>query len=459
MKSLKRTLLALGAVGIFWSFRITTWQYCRNYIGEKLMGKNTVLFILISCLQVMPAYGGTITKLLEAASSHPNVKISELAVQEGNLRTEAANAALYPKVNLFGKASYYDSPTNLRPMTPAEAASGGSLPFSRPIASYGISFQAPLYVSKIFRLREKLALLSHKSEIARQINLVNRQAAVVSLNSAYHYLSELDIAIDARLKSLAQTHDDLALKVKNGRTPEAELMKIDNSIITLQEQKNDLADKILNVQRDLKNFTDLVVDEPVPMNLAEMPAEGKIIGLTLEKTSLAAQEKEVERSHAERLPALVAHGTLSGNDGEAYNTESHIFREYSFAGVELSVPLFDKTLSTDESIAIIAAKKARQRLKDTEIELMAREKNLKARLPVVEKSRQLAEKSVKNNADLLNIARVSYDSGRTTTEEYLRYEAQVFTSQANLAGAIDAKWQIITKLAVLYGTDLRGVVK
>jgi len=425
------------------------------------MGKNTILLILISCLQVMPAYGKTIAELLEAASSHPNVEISELAVQEGNLRAEAANDALYPTVNLFAKAEYYGSPTNLRPMAPTEVnfLAGESLPFSRPMARYGLSFQAPLYVSKIFRLREKMALLSHKSEIAKKINLVNRQAAVVSLISAFHYLKELDLAVDARLKSLARTHADLTMKVKNGRTPEAELMKIDNSVITLEQQKNNLVDKILNVKRDLEKFTGLMVDQPVEMALVAAPENGEIIGLTLEKTALAAQEKEVERSHAERLPAVVAYGTISGNDGEAYNTNSHIFRDYNFAGVGLSFPLFDKALSTNESIARVAAHKAKKRLKDTEIELLALEKNLTARLPVVEKSRELAEKSAKNNENLLEIARVSYDSGRTTTEEYLRYEAQVFTSQADLAGAIDAKWQIITKQAVLYGTDLRGVVK
>ena len=403
----------------------------------------------------------TITDLLDAAAHQPNVEISELAVQEGNLRSAAASAALYPRVDLFGRVESYNSPTNLRPMPPTEVnmAAGDALPFSRNIARYGLSFQAPLYIAKIYRLREKLKLLAQKSAIAHQINLVSREAAVISLNSDYHYLERLNQAVDARLKSLAKTRDDVALKVKNGRTSEGELMKIDNSIIALDEQTNDLADKMLNVQRDLKKFTNLNVSSPVAMDMATAPAGPGLIGVKLQKIELAAQIKEMERVHARRLPTVTLFGSLSGNDGEAYNTDSHIFRSYNSAGIGLTLPLFDKTLKTDENIARIQVKRAVKKLKDAEITLNAHEKNLKERLPIVEKSRRLAEKFVSNNTELLKIARVSYDSGRTTTEEYLRYEAQVLSAQADFARAVDAKWQILTQQAVLYGTDLRGVVK
>lgn len=424
---------------------------------QKIIG----LILAVFCLRAVSAGAVSIGDMLDAAARHPNVKISELAVREGKLRTEAAGAALYPRVSLFGKAEVYNSPTNLRPMPPTEVniPRGDALPFSREIGRYGFSFQAPLYIARIYRLREKMNLLAEKSAVARRINLVSREAAVVSLNSAYHYLDRLDQAVDARLKSLGKTRDDVALKVKNGRAPAAELMKIDNSIITLDEQKNDLADKMLNIRRDLEKFTGLTVVGPAPMEMAASPVAGDLIGVKLQKIELAARKKEEAGVRAQRLPALALYGTVSGNDGEAYNTDSHIFRAYNFVGLGLTMPLFDKTLSLDEDIAEVQVRKATEKLRDTEIELTALEKNLKGRLPIVEKSRQLAEKSAANNNQLLKIARVSYDSGRTTTEEYLRYEAQVLAAQADLAGAVDAKWQIISKQAVLYGADLRGVVK
>jgi outer membrane protein TolC len=432
--------------------------------------KLKMLLAFLCILLAAPAWGETggttvilpIGKLLDAAAHHPNVEISELAARESNLRVQAATAALYPKVDLFAKAESYNSPTNLRPMAPTEVnvAGGDAVPFSRKLAHYGLSFQAPLYIAKIYRLREKMKLLAQKSAIARQINLVSREAAVVALNSSYHYLDRLNQAVDARLKSLAKTRADVALQVKNGRTAEAELMKIDNIVIALEEQKNDLADKILNVQRDMEKFTALTITAPANMALAAAPTASQgLIGVKLQETALAAQKKEAARVRAERWPSLALYGTVSGNDGEAYNTDSHIFRSYNFIGLGLTMPLFDQTLSRDEDIAEVQTRKAAKKLRDTEIELTALDKNLKNRLPIVAKSRHLASESTKNNEQLLKIARVAYDSGRTTTEEYLRYEAQVLAAQADLARAVDAKWQIITKQAVLYGTDLRGVVK
>ena len=136
-----------------------------------------------------------------------------------------------------------------------------------------------------------------------------------------------------------------------------------------------------------------------------------------------------------------------------------ISRAYNFAGLVLRVPLFDRTVSADEELARVGEKKVEKKLADVRIELTAREENLKARLPVVDEALQLAERTHANDTRLLNVARVAYNSGRTTTEEYLRYEAQVLASRAAITKARDEKWQIIASQAVLYGIDLRGIVK
>jgi len=216
----------------------------------------------------------TIQELLAAAAHHPDVEVSELAAQEATLREEQVNSAIYPKASLFGKAEIYNSPTNLRPMAPTEVnvQGGDSIPFSREIIRYGLAVEAPLYVAKVYRLREKLRLLAEKGVVANQVNLISRQAAVVSLVSGYQYLSQLRDAVDARLKSLAATSDTVKVKVANGRAAEAELMKIDNSVIALNQQQNDLVLKCLDVQRDLEKFTGLEVAEPVALTLAEAPA-------------------------------------------------------------------------------------------------------------------------------------------------------------------------------------------
>ena len=407
------------------------------------------------------AGGLTIGELLAAASRHPEVRVSELAVREGELRAEQASAGLYPKLSLFGKAETYNSPTNLRPMPPTEVnvAAGQSIPFSRDIFRYGVSIEAPLYAAKILRLREKMRLLADRGGIANRINLVSRQATVISLESGWQALSELRQAVDGRLASLAATRDSVRMQVDNGRAAEAELMKIDNTVLALRQQQDELAQKGLDLERDIYQFTGLAATAPVAMELAGPLTGEKLIGVALEEAEVAAQKKEVARARAGRYPTLSVYGTLSGNEGEAYNTDTGISRSYNFAGLVLNQPLFDRTVTADEELARIGEEKAEQKLAQTRIELAALEKNLQSRLPVVADSLALAKQSLANSRKLLGVARVAYASGRTTTEEYLRYEAQVLEAQAAIAKARDEQWQIHAKQAVLYGVDLRGVVK
>ena len=96
--------------------------------------------------------------LLDAAARQPGYEVSAMAVEESALNQEGATAALFPKIGLFGRAEAYNSPTNLRPVTPTEAsvaAFGEPVPFSREILRYGLSFEAPVYVRELYVLRQK----------------------------------------------------------------------------------------------------------------------------------------------------------------------------------------------------------------------------------------------------------------------------------------------------------------
>jgi len=407
------------------------------------------------------AWSMDITALLDAAARQPGNEVSELAEQESALRAEAATAALYPKIAAFGKAELFSSPTNLRPLPPTEVniPAGESIPFSTEILRYGLTLEAPLYVHKLYVLREKLLLLAEGASLSRRISTVSREAAVVSLNSIYRYLASLDQAIAGRLESLSSTRESTALKVKTGRLPEAELIKIETSLNDLEQQRNELRAKMLDARTSITKLTGVALDEPVPMAAKAEIIPEELVEVQKGQKDVAAAEKEVLARRAARYPTLSVYGAVSGNDGEAYNTNDHIYRSYNFAGVVLSVPLFDKTLMADVDIANVQLKKARKQLEDVQLELTSLEANLKEKLPIIDRSLRLAEKSVQNDEQLLAIAKVAYDSGRMTIEEYLRYESQVLASQATLNKAVDDRWQIVARQAVLYGVDLRGVVQ
>jgi outer membrane protein TolC len=423
--------------------------------------RQMILVVLLSLLWAGQGQAIGIRDLLDAAARQPGYDVSRMSVRESALQQKRSTSALFPTLGLFGRFESYNSPTNLRPMPPTEVniQAGESIPFSREILRYGLRFEAPVYVRELYVLRQKAALLKQKSETERQLDLLGRQAAVVSLNSALTYLQGLDKAIAARRASLRKTLEDMALKVKSGRSPESELLKIRKTLNDLEQQRNELTAKRLDTFRELDVLTGITLTDPVPMALVQKPHGTSYLPVAAAQYAADAARKEVERRRAARLPVLSITGMLSGNDGEAYNTDSHIFRSYNEAALVLKIPLFDRSLTTDEAIARVKLEKAKKKLAQTRIDTASLADALARKIPIIEKSIELAEQSIADSQRLLAVARVAVRSGRMTLEDYLRYESDVLAAQASLYQAREQRWQVLSQQAALYGTDLKGVVK
>ena len=401
------------------------------------------------------------TSLLAAAREQPDIQEKELAVAEADLRVTEAYAALFPKLNLFGRFEDYSSPTPLRPFFPTEgnAVRGDSLEFSRAIARYGGTAQMPLYVKTLYTVADQVKLLKDKAVTAKQIDLVRKEATVVALNSLFTSLVRSDAALTAREASLQDSLDMTERKVALGRAAEAEQLKIQKALSDLAQQHNDVRVKILDVQRDLRKLTGVTLDAPVPMQKTADVQPGPFVALRLLETDLAAAQKDVQRAREQFYPALTVEGGLSLNEGTAYNTSSHVERSYNFVALVLRIPLFDKTLFSANDIANVKVRRAEQTLEQNKRDLSALAQNLQDKGPVLARATAVAQEIVETQTRLLQIARVAYRNERLTTEEYLRYEADVLQADAGLYQAQNDQWQVLAQQAVLYGTALTGVVQ
>jgi outer membrane protein TolC len=428
--------------------------------GRKIM-KRFFTILSFFLLWTGQSHAADIQDLLDAAARQPGYDISVLSVQESALKQEGATDALFPKLGLFGRAESYSSPTNLRPMPPTEvnALAGDSVPFSRDILRYGLTFEAPVYVHELYVLRQKAAILNQKAETDRQLDLLGRQAAVVSLNSALTYLHGLEKSIEARYASLSKTQEDMAVKVKSGRSPESDLLKIQKTLNDLDQQRNEVALNRLETLRQIHALTGIDLSEPVPMTLEKKPSGTSFLPVAASELNADAAQKEFDRRRAAFYPTVSVTGFISGNDGEAYNTDNHIYRSYNEAALIVKIPLFDRSLSTDKSIAGVQMEKAQKQLAQTRIDMAALSDALDRKIPIIEKSIDLAQQSIADSEKLLTVAQVAVRSGRMTLEDYLRYESDVLTAQANWYKAQQERWQILAQQAALYGTDLKGVVK
>jgi outer membrane protein TolC len=423
-----------------------------------------MLIVVLVLLAVSPAPQATamdIASLLAAAREQPDIQEKELAVAEADLRVTEAYAALFPKLSLYGRYEDYSSPTNMRPFFPTEgtAARGDSLEFSRTIARYGGTAQMPLYVKSLYTVADQVKLLKDKAVTAKQIDLVRKEATVVVLNSLFTSLVRSDAALTAREASLQDTLDMTERKVALGRAAEAERLKIQKALSDLAQQHNDVRVKILDVQRDLRKLTGLALDAPAPMQKTVDVHPGPFLALRVLETDLAAAQKDVQRAREQFYPTLSLEGGLSLNEGTAYNTGGHVERSYNFVALVLRIPLFDKSLFSANDIAAVKVQRAEQTLEQNKRELSALAQNLQDKGPVLARATAVAQEIVETQTRLLQIARVAYRNERLTTEEYLRYEADVLQADAGLYQAQNDQWQVLAQQAVLYGAELTGVVQ
>ncbi len=419
------------------------------------------LVLLIICFTQVSAAELNITTLLEAVEKQPGLQSRQLETQATSIQLEQARAELYPKLSAFGNYERYNSPTNLRPMPPTEVnvAKGDSIPFSNEIERYGLKVEMPLFVKGLYTLADKVKELQQVSKLGYKVNLAARQAEVVSLDASLAYVTHLNAALAARLASLQKTRDDLRLAVNNGRTPESELLKIGTTINILQKQQNDLQMQRLSLTNQIKQSTGLEVDNFVPLTQQRPVKEGEFLSEKQQQGNVAVAEKEVQRVQDQHYPTVKLVGAVTENYGTAYNTDEPINRSYNYLGITVSIPLFDRSLSTSIDLAHNQLRKEKKHLAQVHIDLATEADTLAGQLPLLERSQEMAARSVDNSKKILEIAKVAYRNGRMTTEEYLRNETEVLDAEATLHQIDRDRWQIICRQAVLYGDDLTGVVQ
>jgi outer membrane protein TolC len=103
--------------------------------------------------------------------------------------------------------------------------------------------------------------------------------------------------------------------------------------------------------------------------------------------------------------------------------------------------------------------KDKMRLIEVKHSLEVKAKELNKEISLLYKSLRLAKKSVSEQKKLLKIAKVSLQQERMTQEEYLRYENALASAKANLY-SIEAKlWEDKAQLAVIYGNNLKEIVR
>ncbi len=133
--------------------------------------------------------------------------------------------------------------------------------------------------------------------------------------------------------------------------------------------------------------------------------------------------------------------------------------DYTTIGAVVKIPLFAKDQYAQIHKSRLDYEATRNELDQMSLELSSQATQLQNSLALLDNSIQLYDNSVKEKEQLLDIAKVSYQSDQMTMEDYLKYEDDVILEKSKLFKAQADKWQTLMKLCVIYGNNIEEIVK
>ncbi len=422
--------------------------------------KTFLLALSVPCL--LGAH--TIPELFDALKHHAQTRADEMAVAQAQIAKNSADAKLYPTIDLFGKYNNYSVPTGLLPvppntMFPMINDQNIPQPFAYNIYRLGAAVSMPIFVKSIYTYADKAETMQRSTKAKKRINLLKNEALIVGSNADFHYLNALQKSLEGKKRSLEETEKTLRLKVDNGRAPASALYKISDSLNQVAIALNNIDLQRAQIVAKIESLTGIVLEAPVTMKQTGTYEANDFASLEPLRRKIDADRLAVQAEKEKLYPALFANASYVRSYGDAYNNHTGVYESYGDVGVVLNVPILHMDQYEAIDKAELDTRSDEVDLEKTYSELKAKAHSLEASLPLLDNSVTLYRKSVTDKKRLLAIAKVNYRNGRLTTEEYLRYEDDVVSAEAQLHRAQARKWQTLMELAVIYANPIEEIVQ
>jgi outer membrane protein TolC len=405
-----------------------------------------------------------IGQLFDSLKNHPATQGDEIRIEQALAGKTMAYSKLYPNIDLFGRYDYASSATAMLPLPlndlfAYKADPTKAQPFSENIYRVGATVSMPIFVASIFPMAAKAKMMARSAGDLKNINLLKNEAVIVGANANLLYMQALDSALTKKRNSLLKTKEFVVIKVNNGRAPESALLNINSGISQIDIMKNDLALQRQEVLAVIQSLTGVALKDPVTMLQVGTYKDGDIKALDPLREKAEADRLGYRAEKEKLLPALMLQGSYSNNTAQSYNNNKHVNNDYTTVGVILRIPLFAKDQYAQIKKSRLDYEASKNDLDRMNLELASQASQLQNSLLLLDNSIQLYTGSIKDKEQLLEIAKVSYQSDRLSMEDYLKYEDDLVLEQSKLFKAQAQKWQTLMKLNVIYGNNIEEVVK
>ncbi|ADV45834.1 TolC family protein [Nitratifractor salsuginis] len=421
---------------------------------------------LIPLLLGSGLYAASVSQLLDGVRHHYQAQLDNYSIQEADKALEMVRSQFWPKIRIFGSATHYNAPTNLRPATPTEnaklspqAGGNGDYPFSTDIYRVGATLSMPIFVANLFTLADQTEAMRHSAAAKKEVDLLKNEATVLGANANLRYLEQMKASLHSKAKTLRTTEAIVKAKVKAGRAPASALYKVQDRLDSIRIALDNIEVQKENIRTLIETLSGVTLSHSAPMRQKGNYRPGPIFALKPLQAKRQADELAAKAEQEKLYPSLHLDANINRGYGDSYFSGHNIHRDYGGIGLTLSAPLLDMPQIRSMQKARIHAMKSATELAKTADELKTKAKAMRRQLGLLRHALSLHRHNISNEKKLVEIARRSYEDGRMTLEEYLRYIDSLYDAKAELYKTRAAYWQTLAQLAFLYGNRFERIVR
>ena len=404
----------------------------------------------------------SITYLLDKIEDTPDYKIDRLSIEQMRANKSAIRGSLFPKVSLFGTAEKYNVPTSMKPLLPTDSGkliqTNSSLPFSKSIYKIGFNITMPIFIKEIYDNKKKVEHLLRASVFQAKINLIKKQAMLVTYVSNLNYLYSLKSAIIKQKSSIKKSYNAIKVGVDVGRIPEFKLLRLKDAITQINLKISQINRNIIDIKSSIYKVTKVNLKSSIRVNSNRVP-KGDFYALKPLKESLKANEYELKSKQDAFLPKVNLKVVGSRSFGEAYNTNDNITTNMASAGLYVNWDILNKKANGDIQKAKVSRLKSQLEIEKTKKDLSADIKKINQTINEIYKEIHYIKSSIKIKKELLNGAKVAFRVDRMSVDEYLQYEDDLAKTRADLANLYALKNSYKAQKGLIYGINLKRIFK
>ncbi|MCF8380761.1 MAG: TolC family protein [Bacteroidales bacterium] len=344
-----------------------------------------------------------------------NLQMSRNSIEIGNEKEKEAKANLIPKISLNADYKYFtDLPYQLMPQSAFGGPEGQFKEMQMGVPhniSTNIQMAVPLYNPQVYGAIQTTKIASDLSEL--QYKKTEEQVFFEISNLYYNaqILVEQQQFMEGNLENTKKLHENLQLLYAQQMIKKSDVSKValqKEQLITQSHLIESNLEQVLNalkfsmgisLQQNLE-IENEILNKPAGDYLVKQPVD---LQIAYAQNKLISSELGTLRNS--RLPAVSLYGSY-GQTGFGYDEKPNDFLKFfptSFAGLQVSVPIFNGTVTKRK----INQKKIELQNSQLQIENVADQNNML--IENATRKRMVTQQTIKNTTSQINLAKNVYD--------------------------------------------------